>query len=158
APQLVYGQVEHQAKKGRGGCERQAGHNPVRETFHENNQFQRRAARQKKIEGTILVISLEKSVETKQCRKQAGNPQNRRGDLAEEREIGADRESAQGDEDQKKNHAEAGAAADALRSPQITNEKCEKWRFRCVLGRNALGIFHGAAPSRSSWPARPRYA
>ena len=59
------------------------------------------------------MIRLEKPVEAKQCRKQAGNPKDGGGDLAEKREIGADRESAQGDEDQKKDEAKAGAAADA---------------------------------------------
>src|SRR5580704_16658527 len=158
APKLVRRQVEHEAKKGRGGGKRQTGQDPMGETFHKNDQFQRRAAGQKEIERTILVIGLKQPVEPKQGREQAGDPKNCGSDLAEKREIRADRESAQGDEDKKKYHAEAGAAADPPTGPHFANEECIKTRSQRGAFRRVLNIFHANAPSRSSWPGRPSLA
>ena len=130
----------------------------MRETFHKNDQFQRRAAGQKEIERTILVIGLKQPVEPKQGCEQAGDPNNCGSDLAEKREIRADRESAQGNEDKKKNHAEAGAAADPPSGPHIANEKCVKTRSQRGVCPRVLPVFHAVAPSRSSWPGRPSLA
>ena len=69
------------------------------------------------------MVGLEQAVEPEQRCEQGGNPQYRRGDARKKCQIGPDRKGCERHEDQKKDDAEAGAAADTTADPQFSTKK-----------------------------------
>ena len=63
------------------------------------------------------------AVECEQAREQCAEPENRWSDARKQREVGADSERHQRHHDEKEQHADQGAAADAHGEPHVADEK-----------------------------------
>ena len=131
-------EIQEQAEQRRRDHERQAGGEPVRERLGGDREFERRVAHQDQVERAVLVVGGEQPVERQQAGEQRAEPQDRRADAREQREIGADRERHQRHDDQEEQHADA--ARRRRRAP----------RAACRAGTGRQSALMRAAPERAS--------
>src|SRR5580700_11905252 len=89
-----------------------------------DHELERRAAHQDEIERAVLVVGGEQPVERQEARQERREPQDRRADLLEQRQVRADRERDQRDHDQEEQHADQRAAADPYGYAHVADEDC----------------------------------
>ncbi len=94
----------------------------MRNALHRDHELERRAAHQDEIERAVLVVGGKQPVERQQARQQRREPEDRRADALEQREIRPERERHQRDHDQKEQHAHQRAAADAHGDAHVADE------------------------------------
>jgi hypothetical protein len=115
----------------------------VRRGLGQHRQFQRHACGKQHVERSVGLIGGEQMVEREQAGEQGAEPQDRRADALEQREVGPERERHQRHHDEKEQHAHEGAAADAQGESDVTREQG---------GERG----HAGPPSRNSRaPSRP---
>jgi hypothetical protein len=78
---------------------------------------------QDQVERAILMIHCHQAVECQQAREQCAEPEDRWPDARKQREVGADGERHQRHHDEKEQHADQRAAADAHGEPHVADEK-----------------------------------
>ena len=103
----------------------------------QNDEFERRAAGENEIERAVLVVGGKQPIEREQARQQRRQPQDRRADPLQQREVGPERERHQRGDDQKEQHAHQRAAADAHGNPHIADENGGKRGHCCSPPRRA---------------------
>ena len=141
-------QRQHQPEQRRGDDQRQAGDGPVREAFHQHDEFERRLAGEHEVERAVLVVGLKQPVQSQKRREQGGDPQDRGADARQKVQVRPDGEGRDGDENEKEDHAHHAAAADAARRADLAQE--QRGERGCARAR-AAGCAHGP----SSPPAAP---
>ena len=145
APMARSSRLRNSAEQRRGDHQRQAGGEPMRERLGRDREFERRRAHHDQIERAVLVIGGEQPVEREQARQQRAEPQDRRADAREQREIGPDRERHQRHDDQEEQHAHQRAAADADRDAHVAHEQGGE---RVHAARSELQFARALEPER----------
>jgi hypothetical protein len=112
-------QSEHRYRDDKG----QPGREPMGERLDGDREFERHPPHQDEVKRTVVVIAREQAIERQQRRQQRAEPQDRRANARQQREIGADGERNERDDDEKEQHAHQRAAADAHREPHVAHEK-----------------------------------
>jgi len=85
-------EIEQQAEHRGCNDQRQSGGNPMRQRFRGAGEFQGSAAHHDQIERAILVIGHEQPIEREQACEQRAEPEDRRPEPRQKRQIGPDRE------------------------------------------------------------------
>ena len=115
--------IEHEAEHRRDHDQRQGRRQPMRDGLGRDRQFERHGAHHQQVERAILVIGGEQPVERQQAGEQRAQPQDRRADLCQQFEVGADGEGHHRDHDEEEQRADQRAAADAHGQPHVANEQ-----------------------------------
>ena len=150
-------EIEQQPQHRGGDDQRQSGGQPVRQRLGGAGQFQRRPAHHDQIERAVVMVGHEQPVEREQACQQRAEPEDRRSEPRQQRQIGSDRERHQHHHGEKEQHADQRAAADPQRDPDVpANQGGERGHDAPPIRNSRAAIPSGAWVAATIRPPRAR--
>ena len=165
APVAFGSRLSRRPEQRRGDDQRQAGGQPMRERLGGDRELERHARHQDQVERAVLVIDGEQPVEREQARQQRAEPQDRRPDPRQQREVGPDARTAPASprsgrtarrsRRRRRRARQAGCrAAEGRRAP--SRARISAAAAAQAAGETFRDRTHGALPAAAPAPGRAR--